>query len=79
MRLDILSALNAERVARRAAVVVTNLATNDQRLVRADEVERDPLAEPLAAALRAGKSGTIQHDDAALCSSPSRCRPCGSW
>lgn len=66
MRLDILTALNAERVARRAAVVVTDLATNDQRLVRAHEVEQDPLAETIAAALRSGKSGTVQHDGAAV-------------
>ena len=61
MRLDILSRLNAERAARRAAVVVTDLASHAQRLVLAAEVESDPLAEPLAAALRSGKSGTIEH------------------
>jgi xanthine dehydrogenase accessory factor len=66
MRLDILSRLNAERAARRAAVVVTDLATNEQRLVPAAAVEADPLAEPLAAALRQGKSGTVQHEGRAL-------------
>ena len=66
MRLDLLSALNAERAARRAAVVVTDLATNHQRLVRAADIDADPLAEPLGAALRSGKSGTIQHEGAAL-------------
>ncbi len=66
MRLALLAALNAERIGRRAAVVVTDLATDEQRLVRAAEIERDPLAEPLGAALRSGKSGTIQHDGAAL-------------
>ena len=33
MKLDILSALNAERAARRAAVVVTDVASGEQRLV----------------------------------------------
>ena len=66
MRLEILSRLNAERAARRAAVVVTDLATNEQRLVPAASLEADPLAEPLATALRQGKSGTIQHDGRAL-------------
>ena len=59
MDLDLLSRLNAERAARRAAVVVTDLATGAQRLVRAAEADRDPLADPLAEALRAGKSGTV--------------------
>jgi xanthine dehydrogenase accessory factor len=60
MRLDLLAALNAERKARRAAVLVTDLADASQRLVRAAEVERDPLADALAERLRMGKSGTIE-------------------
>ena len=59
MRLALLSALNAERAARRAAVVVTDLATTAQRLVRAADVAADPLAEPIAEALRSGKSGAV--------------------
>lgn len=66
MRLDILSRLNAERAARRAAVVVTDLATHEQRLILAAEVEADPLAEALGAGLRSGKSGTVQHEGRAL-------------
>ncbi|HWM47996.1 MAG TPA: XdhC family protein [Xanthobacteraceae bacterium] len=57
MRIDILKALNAERAARRAAVVVTDTASGEQRLVKADEVARDPLRETLEKALRSGKSG----------------------
>jgi xanthine dehydrogenase accessory factor len=57
MRLDILSALNAERAARRAAIVVTELASGTQRLVTAAEVARDPLKETLEKHLRSGKSG----------------------
>ncbi|HWG07116.1 MAG TPA: XdhC family protein [Beijerinckiaceae bacterium] len=62
MRLDLLQAMNIERAARRAAVVVTDLAGDDQRLVRAAEVAADPLAEALEAALRSGKSTTIEAD-----------------
>ncbi len=60
MRLDLLSALNEERKARRAAVLVTDLADGNQRLVRAAEIERDPLADALDDRLRMGKSGTIE-------------------
>ena len=45
MRLDLLQAMNAERAARRAAVIVTDLASGDQRLVRAAELADDPLAD----------------------------------
>jgi xanthine dehydrogenase accessory factor len=57
MRLDILHALNAERAARRAAIVVTDVATGDQRFVAAADVAADPLREVLEAHLRSGKSG----------------------
>jgi xanthine dehydrogenase accessory factor len=57
MRLDILHALNAERAARRGAIVVTDVATGDQRFVSAADVAADPLREVLEAHLRSGKSG----------------------
>ena len=57
MRLDILSALNAERAGRRAAVVVTDVASGEQRLVKATEVAADPLKEVLEKHLGSGKSG----------------------
>jgi xanthine dehydrogenase accessory factor len=57
MRLDILQALNAERAARRGAIVVTDVATGDQRFVAAADVAADPLREVLEAHLRSGKSG----------------------
>ena len=57
MRLDILHALNAERAARRAAIVVTDVATGDQRFVAAADGAADPLREVLEAHLRSGKSG----------------------
>ena len=60
MRLDILKSLNAERAARRAAIVVTDVASGNQRFVRQSEVARDPLREVLEAALRSGKSGMAE-------------------
>jgi xanthine dehydrogenase accessory factor len=57
MRLDILHALNAQRAARRAAIVVTDIASGGQRFVAAADVAADPLREVLEAHLRSGKSG----------------------
>ena len=57
MRLDVLKALNAERAARRAAVVVTNQQSGAQRLVTQHQVAADPLKDLLEAHLRSGKSG----------------------
>src|SRR5215831_13852751 len=59
MRLDILKALNAERAARRAAIVVTDVASGEQRFVRKAEFAADPLRDTLEAALRSGKSGMV--------------------
>src|SRR3972149_2504785 len=57
MKLDILKSLNAERAARRAAVVVTDQATGEQRLVKAADVARDPLKDLIDKHVRSGKSG----------------------
>jgi xanthine dehydrogenase accessory factor len=57
VKLDVLSQLNAERAARRAAIVVTDVASGAERLVKADAVERDPLKDVLKERLRTGKSG----------------------
>jgi len=57
MKLDILTALNTERNARRAAVVVTDVASGEQRLVKDADVSNDPLRELLEKHLRSGKSG----------------------
>lgn len=61
MRLDLLAAVNAERAARRAAVLVTDLGGPEQRLVRADDIAGDPLASDLDEHLRMGRSGTVEH------------------
>jgi xanthine dehydrogenase accessory factor len=60
MRLDILKSLNTERAARRAAIVVTDVASGEQRFVRQADVAGDPLRETLQAALRTGKSGMVE-------------------
>src|SRR6516225_5655039 len=60
MQLDILRALNAERAARRAAVVVTDMASGEQRLVKAADVARDPLREVIEKHIRRGKSGMAE-------------------
>lgn len=62
MQLALLSALNAERAARRAAILVTETASGEQRLVREAEVARDALAPLLEERLRSGKSGTVETD-----------------
>jgi xanthine dehydrogenase accessory factor len=62
VRLDLLAQLNAERAARRAAILVTDLATHDQRLVREPEAAADPAAEVLQERFRSGKSGVVEHD-----------------
>jgi xanthine dehydrogenase accessory factor len=63
MRLDILKALNTERAARRAAVVVTHQESGEQRLVTQDKVAADPLRDLLEAHLRSGKSGMEETAD----------------
>jgi xanthine dehydrogenase accessory factor len=63
MRLDLLAALNAERAARRAAIVVTELASGAQRLVKEQEIDGDPLAAVLQSQMRAGKSGVAETAD----------------
>src|ERR1700726_238624 len=57
MKLDILTRLNAERAARRAAIVITNVENGKQRFVKAADIGNDPLRSALAEHLRTGKSG----------------------
>ena len=57
MKLSILSNLNTERAARRATIVVTDVASGKQRLVKRSEVAGDPLKDVLEKHLRSGKSG----------------------
>lgn len=61
MQLALLKALNDERAARRAAVVVTALASGEQRLVKASAVAKDELHDAIGKRLRFGKSGTEEN------------------
>jgi len=60
MKLDLLTTLNAERAARRAAIVVTNVESGEQRLVKAADIAKDPLKTALAERLRSGRSGMAE-------------------
>jgi xanthine dehydrogenase accessory factor len=60
VRLDLLAELNAERAARRGCILVTELATGAQRLVRRDDIEAEgdeALWAALREAFRSGRSG----------------------
>jgi xanthine dehydrogenase accessory factor len=57
MNLELLKTLNAERAARRAVVVVTDVASGTQRLVKASDIARDPLKAVLEKRIRMAKSG----------------------
>ncbi|HZD92055.1 MAG TPA: XdhC family protein, partial [Pseudolabrys sp.] len=57
MKLDLLHTLNTERAARRAVVVVTDVESGNERLVKAADVAKDPLADVIEKRLRMGKSG----------------------
>src|ERR1700726_1416843 len=63
MKLSLLTALNAERAARRAAIVVTDVESGEQRLVKAADIAQDPLKAVLAEHLRSGKSGMEETAD----------------
>ena len=60
MRLDLLKTLNEERAGRRAAVLVTDLASGEQRLVKGADISADAMAEDIDAALRMGKSRSVE-------------------
>jgi xanthine dehydrogenase accessory factor len=54
---DILKTLNAERAARRAAVLITTIANGEQRLVKSADAAKDPLKALIEKHIRMGKSG----------------------
>lgn len=67
MKLDLLRRLNAARAARQAAILVTEPATGEARLVvEAEGYAGDPLAEVLAARFRSGASGSVEADGRGL-------------
>lgn len=61
MELEILTALNRERAARRAAIVVSDFA-GTSRLYREGAAQEGELGKALASAFYSGKSGTVQVD-----------------
>ena len=62
MKQNTLSELNAERAARRAVIVVTDIASGDQRLIKASDIASDPLHGELDKHLRMGKSAMVEID-----------------
>lgn len=62
MRLETLTAVNAERAARRPVIVITDVASGVQRLVKAADIAADPLHAELGKQLRMGKSATVEAD-----------------
>jgi xanthine dehydrogenase accessory factor len=60
VKLETLAELNAERAARRPAIVITDTANGEQRLVKAKDFAGDPLRSELSAQLRMGKSGMVE-------------------
>ena len=60
MKLDILKSLNADRAARRAAAIVTDVASGAQRFVRKADAAADPLRDKLDTQFRTGKSGMVE-------------------
>lgn len=66
MDTKILENLNAERCARRAAIVVTDMADGGARLIRQGDAVEGELGEAVAKALRTGKSGLAEIDGRTL-------------
>ena len=60
MKIALLSALTAARKTRAAAVLVTDLDSGEQRLVRLSQIKTDALAAKLREQLSLGKSGTVE-------------------
>ena len=60
MKLQTLHELNAERAVRRPVIVVTDVESGEQRLVKAADFPRDPLSSELSKQLRMGKSGMVE-------------------
>lgn len=60
MDIRLLATLNEARAARRAAIVVTELASGAQRLVLEEVPAADPLAAELGERFRTGRSGTAE-------------------
>jgi len=60
MKLEILREMNAARRERRAAILVTDTATGEGRLVPAEAAAADPLGPELEKRLMSGRSGLLE-------------------
>jgi xanthine dehydrogenase accessory factor len=60
VKLRTLAELNAERAARRPVIVVTDVVSGEQRMVKAAKFSGDPLQAELTKQLRMGKSGMVE-------------------
>lgn len=63
MKLDILAALNAERAARRAVILLTDTATGGQRLVREADIAGSDRPDLYRALIRAGRSRPLKDEE----------------
>ncbi len=66
MDLATLALLNTERAARRATILVTDVESGAQRLVKAADLAADSLADALEKQLRMGKSALVAADGKAF-------------
>ncbi len=66
MDLATLALLNTERAARRATILVTDVESGAQRLVKAADLVADSLADALETQLRMGKSALVEADGKAF-------------
>ncbi len=66
MDLATLAVLNTERAARRATILVTDVESGAQRLVKAADLAADSLADALETQLRMGKSALVAADGKAF-------------
>jgi xanthine dehydrogenase accessory factor len=62
VKLATLTEVNIERAARRPVIVITDVGSGDQRVVKAADIAADPLHVELDKHLRMGKSGAIEAD-----------------
>jgi len=60
MKLEILKSLNEARAARRAAILVTDTVTGEERFVPGEAAARDPLAAELQKRLLSARSGMLE-------------------
>jgi xanthine dehydrogenase accessory factor len=63
VKLELLRTLNAERAARRAAIVLTDTETGEERLVREDEIAGSDRAQLYRALIRAGRSRPLTAEE----------------